>query len=154
MKSAFRVGDLVVISPNNLKSIRTYNRNRSHGVSYVSDQYRSMCEALIGEVGMVTHTFEPTHDTTVRFGTQLMHMRHNFVTRLVDHLGVRAIVYPSYFRREEVEEGGSLHGYYRVVNFHTGEESTLFNLMDCRAIIANAEAGLLRGSFESTPDCN
>lgn len=146
---AFAVGDQTIITPANLKAMRTANANRCRGMSWLSDEFLAIAETLVGRVGLVTHIFPPGHDTTTDFGERCMHMRYDYHTRLreKDAGGEYAIVYPGYFNRETVEVGGSLFGHFRVVNLVTGDETSLYSWPECLEIISNAKEGKLLGSF-------
>ena len=144
---ALRVGDLSIISYSDMNAILNSNHNRSGGRSWTSDSFTKAASELVGKVGVVTHIFPPGHETTVCYEGKSMHMPLNFHSRLVEKVGDFAIVYPSYFKRPEVEEGGSLFGYFRVTSLKDSHETSLYTMAECREIIKNAEAGALKGSF-------
>lgn len=58
-----------------------------------------------------------------------------------------AIVYPAAINAAALKPGGSLYGFFRVVNLRDGGESSLYSLEQCRDIINNAASGKLLGSF-------
>lgn len=59
-----------------------------------------------------------------------------------------AIVYPAFIDQSAVSRGGSLEGFFRVVNLWTGSESSLYNLQECERIIMLALSQDLKGSFQ------
>lgn len=136
----FAVGDLTCMTPGNLAALETYNKNRCRGIAWISDDFYESALEVSKLAGTVTHIFPPGHEATVRYlpaegKAQSLHMRANFTSRASAVLGGGIFVaYPDYIDRKHVEEGGSLHGLFRVVDTNSNEETSLLSAVACHLI--------------------
>lgn len=148
MNTKFLVGDAALITSETLENMVVANAHRSYGYSWLSDAFLDKARTLLWVPGEVTHIFPPAHETTMQFDGHSLHMKPHYAVRIHSMHGDFAIAYPGVLNRKEVEAGGSLHGFFRVIA-KAGGQSSLYTEAECLQIIENERKGLLKGSFLS-----
>lgn len=78
MITRFEVGDKVILTEDNLKTIKNGNRSI---LCYPSDSYIKKIEKYLGKSGVITHTFKPGYEVTVRFNEESFHAKDNYITK-------------------------------------------------------------------------
>lgn len=146
MTTKFAVGDKVLITQSTRDNMVIDNACRVHGRAWLSDSFLEKASSLVWVPGDVSHVFPPAHDTTMVFDGHSMHMKAHYAVRVHSMHGDFAIAYPGVLNRTTLEEGGSLHGYFRVIS-RAGEETSLYRVEECMRIIDHARNGELLGSF-------
>jgi hypothetical protein len=79
MLTYFEVNDKVTLTAKNLERIKSSNRSI---ICYPSDSYIKKIERFVGYEGVITHTFKPSFEVTVRFNDVGFHARSDFLTKL------------------------------------------------------------------------
>lgn len=81
----YQVGDSVIITKENIKTMINSNRScvtpQYPTSEFIDKAIQLVGVDCVGAIGVVTHTFPPGYEVTAKFGDQNFHMKDNWITQ-------------------------------------------------------------------------